>query len=379
MQILDNFYFYLQVVEIALTFLLFCFVCLQFILLVSLLNIPKQKHIFLANDQYPNISILIAARNEESNIIDCLKSLELLDYSKDNIEILIGNDQSTDETEQLITDFIQGKAYFKIINIPNQMGKAKAKANVLAHLFEQSSHEIIFVTDADIQLNANWVKSIVPYFNNPKIGIVSGTTIVNGKGFFANMQSIDWLYFSGLLIAFDNLGLKSTAVGNNMAVSKKAYLATGGYQNLDFSVTEDLALFTAIKNQGNESINLLAYDNLNHSKPQYSIINFLHQRKRWLIGAQGLNLKWKAIFMLMAMFYPMLILLFFYNFKNAITIWICKVFLQFLISIIISTKLKKIPNVFYLIVFEIYTFISTFIVSIFYVLPIKMIWKNRKY
>lgn len=365
--------------EIALTFLLFCFVCLQFILLVSLLNIPKQKHIFLANDQYPNISILIAARNEESNIIDCLKSLELLDYSKDNIEILIGNDQSTDETEQLITDFIQGKAYFKIINIPNQMGKAKAKANVLAHLFEQSSYEIIFVTDADIQVNANWVKSIVPYFNNPKIGIVSGTTIVNGKGFFANMQSIDWLYFSGLLIAFDNLGLKSTAVGNNMAVSKKAYLATGGYQNLDFSVTEDLALFTAIKNQGNESINLLAYDNLNHSKPQYSIINFLHQRKRWLIGAQGLNLKWKAIFMLMAMFYPMLILLFFYNFKNAITIWICKVFLQFLISIIISTKLKKIPNVFYLIVFEIYTFISTFIVSIFYVLPIKMIWKNRKY
>lgn len=379
MRILDNFYFYLQVVEIALTFLLFCFVCLQFILFVSLLNISKQKQIFIANDQYPNISILIAARNEESNIIDCLKSLELLDYSKDNIEILIGNDQSTDETEQLITDFIQGKAYFKIINIPNQMGKAKAKANVLAHLFEQSSHEIIFVTDADIQVNANWVKSIVPYFNNPKIGIVSGTTIVSGKGFFANMQSIDWLYFSGLLIAFDNLGLKSTAVGNNMAVSKKAYLATGGYQNLDFSVTEDLALFTAIKNQCYESINLLAYDNLNHSKPQYSIINFLHQRKRWLIGAQGLNLKWKAIFMLMAMFYPMLILLFFYNFKNAITIWICKVFLQFLISIIISTKLKKIPNVFYLIVFEIYTFISTFIVSIFYVLPIKMIWKNRKY
>lgn len=379
MQILDKFYFYLHVVEIALTFLLFCFVCLQFTLFVSLLNISKQKRFFFANEQYPNISILIAARNEETNIIDCLKSLELLDYPKINIEILIGNDQSTDKTEQLITEFIHGKAYFKLINIPNQMGKAKAKANVLAHLFEQSTHEIIFVTDADIHVNVNWAKSIVPYFNNPKIGIVSGTTIVSGKGFFANMQSIDWLYFSGLLIAFDNLGLKSTAVGNNMAVSKNAYLATGGYQNLDFSVTEDLALFNAIKNQGYDSINLLENDNLNQSKPQYSILNFLHQRKRWLIGAQGLNLKWKAVFMLMALFYPMLILLFFYNTKNALTIWICKVFLQFFISIMITIKLKKLPNIFNLILFEIYTFISTFIVSIFYVLPINMIWKNRKY
>ena len=365
--------------EIALTFLLFCFVCLQFTLFVSLLNVSKQKRFFKTNDEYPNISILIAVRNEEDNIIDCLKSLELLDYPKDKIEILIGNDQSTDQTEQLITDFIQGKAYFKLINIFNQMGKAKAKANVLAHLFENSSHEIIFVTDADIHVNANWIKSIVPYFNNHKIGIVSGTTVVNGKGFFTNMQSIDWLYFSGLLIAFDNLGLKSTAVGNNMAVIKKAYLATGGYQNLDFSVTEDLALFKAIKNKGYESINLLENDNLNQSKPQYSLMNFLHQRKRWLIGAQGLNFKWKVVFILMALFYPMLILLFFYNIKNAITIWICKVFLQFFISIIITLKLKKNLNVFYLILFEIYTFISTFIVSIFYALPIKMIWKNRKY
>jgi cellulose synthase/poly-beta-1,6-N-acetylglucosamine synthase-like glycosyltransferase len=366
-------------VEIALTFLLFCFICLQFTLFVSLLNVTKQKRFFKANDQYPNISILIAARNEEENIINCLKSLESLDYPKDKIEILIGNDQSTDKTEQLVTDFIQGKVYFKLINIFNQMGKAKAKANVLAHLFEISSHEIVFVTDADIHVNANWIKSIVPYFNNPNIGIVSGTTVVSGSGFFANMQSIDWLYFSGLLFAFDNLGLKSTAVGNNMAVSKKAYVATGGYQNLNFSVTEDLALFKAIINEGYESINLLENDNLNLSKPQFSIMNFLHQRKRWLIGAQGLNLKWKAVFILLAMFYPMLILLFFYNIKNAITIWICKVFLQFIISIYISFKLKKLPNIFYLFLFEIYTLISTFIVSFFYVLPIKMIWKNRKY
>jgi cellulose synthase/poly-beta-1,6-N-acetylglucosamine synthase-like glycosyltransferase len=368
----------LQVVEITLTSLLFCFVCLQFTLFVSLLNLPIQRKNFIANE-LPNISILVAARNEESNIICCLKSLELLDYPKNKIEILIGNDQSIDETEQFILEFIQGKEYFKLINIQNKMGKAKAKANVLAHLFEQSSNEIIFITDADIAVKPSWLKSIVPYFKNEKVGIVSGTTIVNGKGFYTKMQHIDWLYFSGLLISFDNLGLKSTAVGNNMAVCKKAYLATGGYQNLDFSVTEDLALFTAIKKQGFESINLLEYENLNESKPQTSFLSFLNQRKRWLIGAQDLSLKWKAIFMLIALFYPMLILLLFFNIKNAITIWICKVVIQSLISIVISKKLKTEINIFYLLIFEIYAFISTFIISVFYILPIKMIWKNRTY
>lgn len=365
--------------EIAVTLLLFCFVCLQFTLLFSLLNLPKQARFFRNDEGLPNISILIAARNEEKNIINCLKSLELLDYPKNKLEIIIGNDQSTDRTAELIGEFTQNKYYFKTIEITENLGNAKAKANVLAHLFNQSIGQIIFVTDADIQVKPTWVKSILPYFENREVGIVSGTTVVNGTTLFGKMQSIDWLYFSGLLSAFDNLGLKSTAVGNNMALTKIAYESTGGYSTLNFSVTEDLAIFTAVTQKGFKAINLLETNNLNFSKPQISFKNFLHQRKRWLIGAQDLNLKWKMLLTLMGLFYPCLFVLLFFSFKNAIALLFCKFFIQTGISILVSKRLQIKTNIFYLILFEIYSIISTFAITIFYVLPIKMNWKERNY
>lgn len=365
--------------EIAVTLLLFCFVCLQFALFVSVLNLPKPTRVFIDDNNLPSISILIAARNEEGNIINCLKSLELLDYPKNKLEILIGNDQSTDSTAELVAEFTQNKCYFKTIEITENLGNAMAKANVLAHLFNESTGQIIFVTDADIQVKPTWIKSILPYFNNPNVGIVSGTTVVNGKNLFGKMQSIDWLYFSGLLTAFDNLGLKSTAIGNNMAITKKAYLATGGYPTFNFSVTEDLALFTAITKQGFTAINLLETNNLNFSKPQISFKNFLHQRKRWLIGAQDLNLKWKMLFALMGLFYPCLLVLLFFSYKNAIALLLCKFLIQTGISLLVSKRLQIKTSIFYLILFELYSIISTFAISIFYVLPIKMIWKERNY
>lgn len=365
--------------EIAVTLLLFCFVCLQFALFVSVLNLPKPLRIFLTDDNLPFISILIAARNEEKNIINCLKSLELLDYPKDKLEIIIGNDQSTDRTVELTEEFTQNKSHYKIVHIHSNLGNAKAKANVLAHLFNESTGKIVFVTDADIQVKPTWIKSILPYFQNEEVGIVSGTTVVNGHNLFTKMQSIDWLYFSGLLSAFDNLGLKSTAVGNNMAVTQKAYLATGGYSQFNFSVTEDLALFTAITQKGFKAINLLETNNLNFSKPQVSYKAFLHQRKRWLIGAQDLNLKWKTLFALMGFFYPCLFVLLFFSYKNAIAILLCKFLLQTAIAILVSKRLKINIHIFYLILFEIYSIISTFAISVFYVLPIKMVWKERNY
>lgn len=369
----------MQAVEIALTLLLFCFVCLQFALFVSVINLPKPTRIFMDDDILPYISILIAARNEEVNIINCLKSIELIDYPKNKLEIIIGNDQSTDKTAELIEAFTKNKFYFKIINIASNLGNAKAKANVLAHLFKECNGEIIFVTDADIKVKSSWIKSILPYFKNPEVGIVSGTTVVNGNSLFAKMQGIDWLYFSGLLTAFDNLGLKSTAVGNNMAVRKSAYQSTGGYESFEFSVTEDLALFTAIVQKDFKAINLLETNNLNFSKPQISFKNFFHQRKRWLIGAQDLNLKWKFLFALMGLFYPALFILIFYSFKNVVAILLIKFLIQTSISLIVSKRLQIKTSFFHLFLFEVYSLLSTFAISIFYVLPIKMIWKERNY
>ena len=52
-------------------------------------------------------SVLVAARNEEHNIIHCLESLAALDYPADKLEIILIDDKSTDATGAIIDDFIK--------------------------------------------------------------------------------------------------------------------------------------------------------------------------------------------------------------------------------------------------------------------------------
>ena len=66
---------------------------------------------------YPQISILIAARNEEATILDCLQAITQLDYPSDAVEVLIGDDQSTDRTGSFVADFIADKPNFQLVSI----------------------------------------------------------------------------------------------------------------------------------------------------------------------------------------------------------------------------------------------------------------------
>lgn len=326
---------------------------------------------------YPNVSVLIAARNEETTIANCLNSLLQLNYPKDKLEILVGNDLSTDKTEEILKKFTQDSRQIKYFNITETIGSAKAKANVLAQLIQQSKSDFIFVTDADMEVNKNWVVNLLPFLEPQNYSIVSGTTIVKGKTLLQKMQELEWLLASGQIIGFDRFGIKTTAVGNNMAFTKQAYLKTGGYENIPYSVTEDFQLYKYILNQNFKTINLLNTGVLNYTKAQTSLVNFLHQRKRWLQGAQGLGLGFKAIMALSGLFFPLIVYLCFVNIFLAAIIWVVKLLVQTTMFIVLHMRLNQKLNFLHLILFEIYINIATIMMVIFYVLPIKMVWKNR--
>lgn len=83
---------------------------------------------------FPAVSILIAARNEEHTIVRCLQALEKLDYPREKLDILIGDDASTDNTYRMVRQYIQNKPQYRCVTISQNLGSARGKANVLAHL-----------------------------------------------------------------------------------------------------------------------------------------------------------------------------------------------------------------------------------------------------
>src|SRR4051812_39579343 len=70
----------------------------------------------------PLVSILVAARNEEDNILACLKAIDALSYPVHRLEVLIGNDESEDGTVELVQQFIHDKPPFRLYNITRRLG-----------------------------------------------------------------------------------------------------------------------------------------------------------------------------------------------------------------------------------------------------------------
>jgi cellulose synthase/poly-beta-1,6-N-acetylglucosamine synthase-like glycosyltransferase len=338
-------------------------------------DVPNQN---LSDDELPKISVLVAARNEEKNIAACIQNLVAQNYPKHKFHILIGNDQSEDNTAKIVDELIAKHNNIKQIHITKQLGKARGKANVLAQLAQVAQGDYFLITDADIQVSSNWARTLINFFK-PEIGIVSGTTLVKGNGFLANMQHIDWLYFMGLLLSFNRLRIPSTAVGNNMAITKDAYLSTGGYENISFSVTEDYKLFQQVRKMGYQTINMINPDAVNISAAAADFNTLLNQRKRWLKGAMELPFYWWIIFAVYGSFWIASGVCLLVNTTIALVFLVLKFFIQ---SVTIFWQQKQLgirPQLLHLLCYEVYTLGLTLLTIFYFIIPKKLNWKNRYY
>ena len=203
---------------------------------------------------------------------------------------------------------------------------------------------------------------------------------MNAGDGFATMQSMDWLHFMGYIKAFAKVGVGCTSVGNNMAVRAEAYWQTGGYEQMDFSITEDYRLFQEVTSRGWGWRNVLNAETLGLAWYIPEIGEMLHQRKRWLIGARDLPWNWKLMIVLYGLFLPALAVLFVFNIKLAGLIWFLKAMVQSVFIQVLCFKAKIRPFRFYqMLLYEIYVICNTLATAVFYFLPIPSVWKGRTY
>ena len=344
------------------------------------------------------VSILIAARNEADNILDCLRSVEALSYPKENLQILIGNDASEDNTGELVQEFIKKKPHFQLITIqpweglkPSQgysdvgQTQLKGKANVLAKLAKSATGDYLFFTDADIEVPKDWIQNMLPHFK-VNVGIVTGITTMktppfplSGRDFLAFMQAVEWLYYLSITRLFSLFNIPITAMGNSMAVTRTAYDAVGGYDNIPFSITEDYALFRAILDKSFQFVQLFDRRVLTISKPMPTYEQLLIQRKRWMYGAMSLPFGLRLGVYFNALTLPFLLLLgfFFPRITLSLTILGYVSVTAWLAGVL---NWLQCPQLFLATpFFWFYHLFTNFAMLIYYYGKKQTIWKGRKY
>jgi len=326
----------------------------------------------------PKVSILLAARNEEATILRCLESLDQLTYPKLQLEILIGNDDSTDATESLILNYIQDKPYFKYHFINQQIESLQGKTNVLSQLAHHATGEYFFYCDADIAVAPTWLESMLSLFK-PNVGVVVGVTRMVPTGRFAAMQSLEWLFSITAMRFFSLWEVPFTGMGNNMAVSRKAYWAVGGYEKIGFSIVEDFALFVAILAQNYGFVQGFQPQLVSLSLPAHTLSELLRQRKRWVKGAMQAPWPIKLSFFASALFFPLLLILAFVAPIWALLLSALHFILVGTICLIGLRILRQADLIPHIPLFWFYFSLNNTTMLINYLLPTPTIWKGRNY
>jgi len=359
------------------------FVCISLLLTIALLLLLflSKKEIKIEHvDELPFVSVLVAARNEEDKIASCIEALLAQEYPKEKMEILIGDDDSDDDTARIVKGYTYKYPHVCYQHISTPLGDTKGKANVLAHLAQKAKGEYFLITDADIEVNPCWCKNMLFIAKAKACDIVTGVTTIKSRGWFSAFQKIDWLYFMSLIKAVTDLGLPLTSMGNNMLISKEAYEKTGGYAKIPFSVTEDLALFQAvIQNEGTYyhhfSIETLAY-----SQPIATFMHLLKQRKRWMRGAVQTPWYMVLLLLLQAFFYPVFCVTLWLNPSIAVfSVAVAKYVTQLGFICFYAHKIRQKPKIGLLLLYEVYSGFLSICLLMYYVMPTGIKWKGRVY
>ena len=128
--------------------------------------------------QLPNISIVIPAYNEESVIEDRINNLAEV-YPKDKMELIISNDGSSDNTEEMATNALHKHSLTGKVITHSRSGVNKA----INRGINETSSEIVVITGSDGLFDKDTIPHLVSVLlSSDDIGAVSGDLIPVAKG-----------------------------------------------------------------------------------------------------------------------------------------------------------------------------------------------------
>ncbi|GMQ25109.1 glycosyltransferase family 2 protein [Algoriphagus sp. oki45] len=334
-----------------------------------------------ATEPLPQVSVWIALRNEEENLPRLLQSLDRLDYPKEKLQILLADDQSTDRTGEILSQWAQNRPnviWISALRDEKSLTQRNGKANALAQLERFAVGEFYFFTDGDCKVPPFWIKKTLAGFSE-RTGLVIGITRVQSETWLGKMQEIDWWNTLGIVKVVNDLDFATTGLGNNMAIRKEAYQACGGFSGIPFSLTEDLEISKAIQKKGFRMEQVVSPENLVLTQAENNWKALLKQRKRWMAGAMTLNLGWKILLGMQVLFFLGLGMMFFSSWVLALVCWGVKLVLQGLFFRNMSMRTGQRLLWRDLIFFDFYLLAAYSLTILYYFWPSPTIWKSRPY
>jgi cellulose synthase/poly-beta-1,6-N-acetylglucosamine synthase-like glycosyltransferase len=184
----------------------------------------------------PLITVIIAVFNEEANIKRRIENLRSLEGGYP-LEIVIGSDGSTDNTVEVSRSL--GYPEVKVFVFEENRGRAMVHNDCVV----SANGEIVLFTDAETIFEKDFLENIIPHFEDPSVGAVSGRIFYlnEDKTDIGRSAGLYWKYEERLRVAESRLGIFGFGTGAALAMRKEAYRPIGPTEDVDYAATLEAA------------------------------------------------------------------------------------------------------------------------------------------
>jgi ceramide glucosyltransferase len=209
---------------------------------------------------YPDYEVLFCVGEEGDPVVPILQKLSR-DFPERRIRVLVGSGGTG----------------------------ANDKVLKLARLVREAQHEVVVISDSDVRVRPDYLRSLVAPLADPRVGAATCFYVpIEDKTITDSLQTIGMFsdFYEGILVARQLDGVKF-ALGTTISTTRTRLAGFGGYEAIKDRPADDLLVGRLIAEQGCE-VELLPYTIL--TVADYgSMRDLLHKRLRWIVVMRHLR------------------------------------------------------------------------------------------
>ena len=271
---------------VTLILLAVCFIGIYITIWFLLLFLEKEKeyHKQIALKDFPKVSVLIPAHNEEKNISKTLNTLLKIDYPREKLEIIVVDDGSTDRTYEIVKSFARRgiKVYRK---------EKGGKASALNYGLKKIRTDLVLTLDADCFLARDALKKMVAEIQDKwTMASIPSIEVFRPRDVLQNIQNIEYSFmnfFRKLTASIYALAIAPAAV----LYKSKFFKKYGGFN--EETLTEDFEIGLRIVSHNFAIAHV--FDSKVFTIVPNKLKSLMRQRVRWTYGAMSNLSKYRKL------------------------------------------------------------------------------------
>lgn len=320
-----------------------CFLIQVFYYFYFFLSIVLHKKTTITTNNNP-VSVIVCAKNERENLLAFLPLILSQNYP--HFEVIVVNDNSVDDTQDVLKAFSLQHSNLKIVTVPDNDRFYGNKKFALTLGIKAAKYERVLLTDADCKpLSTNWLNLMSNYTSPQKKIILGIGNYEKQKGWLNKLIRFETLYTAIQYTSFALKNIPYMGVGRNLAYHTSLFFNNKGFASHYHILSGDDDLFiNEVANSKNTQV-VLDKDAHTLSVPKTTLKAWIRQKQRHLLTGKHYQLKHQLLlgaFMLSNLFFVVLFIVLVFNLTVIhliVTLFILKYLIQIIIFKLSANKL----------------------------------------